>query len=205
MGRLEASVSVVIHQDPDGNSKLRNWGRDRGLSILPVTEGESLDGGIALEHSLCIELYSHDPFDVTGPVSDDTNFYGRRDEAIELARKLQKGQIRSCLGVRKVGKTSILNRMLREIKSNYDCTCIMVDCSRDDVWSTDSAKLLNSIATSVERAVANGDSYQKLVVSSEEIPLSECRSKLENTIQKVGRPFILVFDEVDYITPGRQE
>jgi len=202
MGRLEASVAVVIHRDLKGNSKLRNWGRDRGLSILPVTEGESLDGSAALERALCIELYSHDPFDVTGPVSDDANFYGRRDEAIELARKLQKGQIRSCLGIRKVGKTSILNRMLRELQSSHDCTCIMVDCSRDDVWNLNSAELLSSIAASAELAVANGANYQKLVVSSKGILLSECRSKLEDTIQGIGRPFILVFDEVDYITPG---
>ncbi len=202
LGRLEASVAVVIHRDPDGNSKLRNWGRDRGLSILPVTEGESLDSSSSLERALCIELYSHDPFDVTGPVSDDANFYGRRDEAIELARKLQKGQIRSCLGIRKVGKTSILNRMLRELQSSHDCTCIMVDCSRDDIWGLNAAKLLNAIAASAELALANNTSYQKIVVSSKETPLSECRSKLEHTIQGVGRPFILVFDEVDYITPG---
>jgi hypothetical protein len=202
MGRLEASVAVVIHKDPDGNSKLRNWGRDRGLSILPIVEGESLEGVAALERALCIELYSHDPFDVTGPVSDDANFFGRRDEAIELARKLQKGQIRSCLGIRKVGKTSILNRMLRELQSSHDCTCIMADCSRDDVWGLSAAELLNSISTSAELAVSNKSNYQKLVVSPKETSLSECRSRLEHTIQGVGRPFILVFDEVDYITPG---
>lgn len=201
-GRLEASVSVIIHKDPDGNSKLRNWGRDRGLSILPITAGESLDSSSSLERALCIELYSHDPFDVTGPVSDDANFYGRRDEAIELARKLQKGQIRSCLGIRKVGKTSILNRMLRELQSSHECTCVMVDCSRDDVWGLTAAKLLNAIATSAELAIANNASYQKLVISKNETPLSEGRLKLEQTIQKINRPFVLVFDEVDYITPG---
>ena len=87
-GRLETTMAIVLHRDKDGNSKLRNWGRDAGISILPILEVESLKDSITLERALCVELYSHDTFDVTGPVSDDANFYGRRDEAIDLARKL---------------------------------------------------------------------------------------------------------------------
>ena len=89
-GRLETTMAVILHKDRDGNSKLRNWGRDAGISVLPLLEGESLKSTDALERALCIELYSHDPFDVTGPVSDDANFFGRRDEAIELARNLEE-------------------------------------------------------------------------------------------------------------------
>ncbi|TBW37528.1 ATP-binding protein [Azotobacter chroococcum] len=202
LGRLETTMAVILHCDPDGNSKLRNWGRDVGLSILPIYEGESLYSSENLERALCVELYSHDPFDVTGPVSDDANFYGRRDEAIELARKLQKGQIRSCLGVRKVGKTSILNRMLQEMQKAHNCTCVMIDCSRDDIWSLTASTLFDSIASTVERAVANDSNYAKLLVSTKDISLTEGRSKFERALKEVGRPFILVFDEVDYITPG---
>ena len=46
-----------------------------------------------LERELFAELFAQDPFEVTGPVSDDANFFGRRDEAQELARKLQHGYI----------------------------------------------------------------------------------------------------------------
>ena len=107
-GRYEASIAIIIHSDPDGNSKLKNWGREKGISVIPVLvdsltrcnlEGED-DSHTSLEQLLCVELYSHDPFDVAGPVSDDQNFFGRREEAIDLARKLQRGQIRSCLGIR---------------------------------------------------------------------------------------------------------
>ncbi len=202
LGRLETTMAVVLHKDRDGNSKLRNWGRDVGISVLPLFEGESLNSSDTLERSLCIELYSHDPFDVTGPVSDDANFYGRRDEAIELARKLQKGQIRSCLGIRKVGKTSIINRVLHEIQTAHDCTCVMVDCSRDDIWQLNAAQLLGSIAFTAEIAVANKEKYSKLSTVNSDIQVAEGRQRLESAINSVGRPFVLVFDEVDYITPG---
>ncbi|MEM5277473.1 ATP-binding protein [Cupriavidus taiwanensis] len=202
LGRLQTTLAVVLHRDRDGNSKLRNWGRDVGVSVLPLLEGETLKSSDSLERALCIELYSHDPFDVTGPVSDDANFFGRRDEAIELARKLQKGQIRSCLGIRKVGKTSIVNRVLHEIKTAHDCTCVMVDCSRDDVWELDAAALLGAIAFTTEMAVANKANYCKLSIMDKPAQVGEARQRLENAIKSVGRPFVLVFDEVDYITPG---
>lgn len=202
LGRLETTMAVILHKDRDGNSKLRNWGRNVGISVLPLTEGECLQSSDALERALCIELYSHDPFDVTGPVSDDANFFGRRDEAIELARKLQKGQIRSCLGIRKIGKTSILNRVLHEIKTAHDCTCVMVDCSRDDIWQLNAANLIGSIALTTEIAVANKSNYSKLTVTDKAIQVAEGRQRLENAVKSIGRPFVLVFDEVDYITPG---
>ena len=60
-------------------------------TLTRCVPGDRRDGQSSLEKVLCVELYSHDPFDVTGPVSDDQNFFGRREEAIDLARKLQKG------------------------------------------------------------------------------------------------------------------
>src|SRR6266851_5841877 len=94
-GRLETTLAIIVHRDPEGNSKLPKWGRSVGLVVLPVLASRMPTIPEELERLLCHELFSHDPFDVTGPVTDDDNFYGRRNEALDLARKLQTGQIRS--------------------------------------------------------------------------------------------------------------
>ena len=164
-GRYESTIAIIVHRDAEGNSKLKNWGRDQGLAVLPLYCPELTTKPADLERALCFELYSHDPFDVAGPVSDDANFFGRRDEAIDLARKLQRGQIRSCLGIRKIGKTSIINRVVGELKANYDCLTLMVDCSRDDVWGMSSAQLLDSLTMSSEHALAQGSGYVRLTPS----------------------------------------
>lgn len=201
-GRLETTMAIILHRDKDGNIKLKNWGRDAGISILPVFDGDSLNSETTLERALCIELYSHDPFDVTGPVSDDANFYGRRDEAIEFARKLQSGQIRSCLGIRKIGKTSIINRILREINTSHDCICLMIDCSRDDIWSLDASSLINSISETTKHLVSTGEKYKSLDIHGNIESLSAGKRKLEESIREARTPIILIFDEIDYITPG---
>jgi hypothetical protein len=201
-GRYESTVVVIVHKDAEGNAKLKNWGRTQGLSVLPIYHPDLDPDPVKLEKMLCHELYSHDPFDVTGPVSDDSNFFGRRDEAIDIARKLQRGQIRSCLGIRKIGKTSIINRIVGELRSNYDCITVMADCSRDDVWSLTAAQLLDSITTSVDRVIATDCRYITLVPSGRAADLRDARVQFERLALSLAKPLILIFDEIDYITPG---
>jgi hypothetical protein len=84
-GRLEKSVAIIVHADPDGNYKLKNWGRENGLSIIPVNACNPIPQATALEQHLFSEFFSYDAFDISGPVSDDTKFYGRRSEAQDIA------------------------------------------------------------------------------------------------------------------------
>ena len=206
-GRYESSIAIVMHNDPNGDFKLKNWGREKGISVLPVSidrltrrmEEAQKAGKSALEEILYLELYSHDPFDVTGPVSDDQNFFGRREEAIDLARKLQKGQIRACLGMRKVGKTSIINRVLREIEGSHDCMTVMIDCSRDNVWEMTAAQLL----TAMSHAVGDGlGRYAVIRPTTTDVNIGDACASLQDGALQCDRPLIFVFDEVDYISPA---
>lgn len=201
-GRYEGSIAIAIHFDQEGNSKIRNWGRDQSISIIPVNFRTPLSSSVDLERRISMELYTHDPFDVTGPVSDDANFYGRRDEAIDLARKLQKGQIRSCLGIRKVGKTSIINRIIKEIQSNYECYCVVIDCSRDDVFELNAAQLVNSLAGTIDAIRDSYISYSSIIPDNREMEMKIARDNLQNSILELENPLVFIFDEVDYITPG---
>ena len=201
-GRLESGLAIVVHCDPRGNNKLRNWGREQGLSILAVHSGATpLPEGDAFERLLCVELYSYDPFDITGPVADDSQFFGRRTEAQDLARKLQSGQIRSCFGIRKVGKTSILNRILSDIQQYHDAFCIMLDCSLDHVWVQDAGQLLNSISAAIEQAVTTNLRYNLVAAAPGDTPRPPAE-RLLDAILSCEKPLIIFVDEVDYITPG---
>ncbi len=115
--------------------------------------------GDEFERELCVELYSHDPFDYSGPVSNDQQFYGRRSEAQDYARRLQSGLIKTCMGIRKIGKTSLLNRIIFEARNIFGCKCIMIDCSRDDVWSMDASSLMYSILVSANALKKDEENY----------------------------------------------
>lgn len=200
-GRYESKIAIVVHQDPGGDSVLRNWGREHGISLLPVNRRELQLGGRDLESILCSELYSHDAFDVTGPVSSDAQFFGRRSEAQDLARKLQQGQIRSLLGIRKIGKTSIINRIIGELET-YECMSLMVDCSRDEIWELSAEGLLDSICCSAIAALDAQESYRSVSPTRAAEMGSEGVTRLQEVVLKCGKPVIVFFDEVDYITPA---
>ena len=201
-GRLESTVVMVVHLDRGGNLKLRNWGREAGISVIAINGNTEITSERDFERRLSEHLYSHDPFDVSGPVSSDTSFFGRREEAIDLARKLQNGQIRSCLGIRKIGKTSIINRVLLEIRRTYDCICIMIDCSRDEIFDSSAEKLIFSIAESIKLAKLDNENYRRIYIQNSNIDLVEARERVQTEIMSSNKPIIVVFDEVDYLTPS---
>lgn len=202
-GRLENTVAIVMHRDSHGNGKLKNWGREDGLTVIPIYMPDyDLLSGQELERLLLTEFYTHDPFDVTGPVSDDNQFYGRRDEAQDLARQLQGGQVRACLGIRKTGKTSIIHRVLSLVENYHASYTVMADCSRDAICQMDAPRLLLSIGAAVERAGQSEDYYSPIAPAGDECGLNEAQEFLTAVIREAPGPIVLVMDEVDYITPG---
>lgn len=203
-GRLEPTIVIVVHPDPVGNTKLKAWGRENGVSILPLYYSEErfpLSPEV-FENILCKELFSFDPFDITGPVSDDNQFYGRRTEAQDISRQLQNGQIKATLGIRKIGKTSIINRVVETCRNYHECFIVVIDCSRDEVWSLNSSELMLSIATSLDIAKSMPERYCSLDPITTDIDIKDSVKKLTESIMTSNLPVIIVFDEIDYITPG---
>lgn len=199
--RLESSLAIVVHCDPNGNGKLKSWGTGDRLAILPVYVSGPFPKPDALEHALGNELYSFDPFDVTGPVSEDSQFYGRRNEAQAIARQLQSGQIRACLGIRKIGKTSIINRIFYDTRLHHHCYSVMIDCSQDSVWQLRAGDLLNSLGASIDAASNNPVRSASLAPIRGGVKIEHGALALRSSIEKAKLPVILFFDEVDYITP----
>ena len=202
-GRLEQTVAILIHCEPYAENKIKKWGRQKGLSILPLYYDEKeFPSGEKLENHLIGELYSHDPFDITGPVSDDSQFYGRRTEALDLARKLNAGQIRSYLGIRKVGKTSLLNRSIIEAQKHYSSKCAVIDCSKDNIWSMNAAQLMSAISEAVSNLRKSQEPQVVITPTNSALSINAAADKLLNEVNQCDNSILLFFDEVDYITPG---
>lgn len=202
-GRLETTLCVIVHQDPRGNAKLKRWGRENGLAVIPVhTSTGVLPRGQELERLLSYEFFTQDPFDVTGPVANDAQFFGRRSEAQDLARKLQSGHIRACFGIRKIGKTSVLHRVLAELKDHYDAVTLFIDCQRDDVFGLDAAGLLHSITKSLLGLKTSGRSYAEVDATPSQAVLAEAARQFQTALTEFDVPVVLAFDEIDYITPS---
>jgi hypothetical protein len=199
--RLERTMAVVIHSDPRGDEKLRAWGREAGLTIIPVFRGKD---GLPLEpdglrRQLAQELFAADPFQVTGPVVHDMDFFGRGNDAAELLRQLEAGRIRSLFGIRKVGKTSMLNRVIKLARDRGSCRVAMIDCSVSEFCKLHAPEALRAVAKVAKMAATQGYAHVSDAVKRPDSELVPVFRDLWD--QPNQRPLVLVFDEIDYITP----
>ncbi|MCY4539447.1 MAG: hypothetical protein OXE52_14605 [Chloroflexi bacterium] len=201
-GRLDSNILIIVHKDRSGNEKLVDWGREEGYTVLPIYVNGNMPSGDNFERELSTELYSHDHFEVVGPVSEDNQFYGRKNEAHELARKLKTGQIRACLGIRKIGKTSIVNRIIKNLRYDDTVLCVMIDCSKDDIWTLNANGLMWSIAEHIREAIESDRNYVAVSASSNPMPISNSREQLTQSIVRCNRTVIIFLDEFDYISPS---
>jgi hypothetical protein len=197
--RYEKTVVIIIHNDSTGNSKLRNWGRENGLTVIAIYYQDMLNKQ-DIKKIINIELFSNDPFDITGPVSSENDFFGRRDEAITFARKIQNGNINSILGLRKTGKTSLLNRITNEANEKHDDLIIFVDCSRDDLSSLDATKLIKTLFTNINNSIEKDIKYSILSVIKDYSPITI--EAIIDLIEASSKQIVIIFDEFDYITPS---
>ena len=201
-GRLDPAFMIVVHADASGDEKLRNWGREQGYKVIPIYRPAA--GAIpptdSLRRNLARDLFAYDPFSLTGPVLSDTDFFGRRNTAIETLRQLQSGRIISIFGIRKLGKTSLINRIVAAARESGDPRIAMIDCSVDGFNKLSAADALKAIAKVAKMASTRGYAHITEALKRSDKELVPVFDDLWST--KDPKPLALVFDEIDYITPA---
>lgn len=200
--RLQPDLAVIVHADPDGDSNLRAWGRESAITVLPIyrPKAGAMPPAAIVRQRLARELFATDSFQVTGPVSDDNDFFGRREQANDLLRQLQAGRIAALFGLRKVGKTSMLNRVIDLANSAGSPRVAMVDCSLRGFNQLGAQDALRAVARLARLANEQGYAHisQTLRRSDGDI-MATFDALWEPGAAKA--PLLVVFDEVDYITP----
>jgi hypothetical protein len=200
-GRLQPNICIVVHADKHGNDKLRTWGNEHGILIIPICRGSggAIPSSEILKQNIARELFASDPFQVTGPVINDIDFFGRGTEAKELLRQLQAGRIRSLFGIRKVGKTSLINKVIKLARDAGTPRIAMVDCSIDDFNKLNADGALKALAKIAKLAATQGYAHIIDALRRSDQSLVPVFDDLWNTPSPPSLVFI--FDEVDYITP----
>lgn len=201
-GRLDPKLMLVVHSDKGGDEKLRNWGREQGLKVIPIyrSGAGALPSAEALRTVLAQDLFAQDPFSVTGPVLADADFFGRRNNAIDTLRQLQSGRILSLFGLRKLGKTSLINRVVTLARDAGAPRVAMIDCSVDAFNSLDASSALKAVAKACKLAANHGYAHISEAIKRTDADLVP----VFDDLWKKGpvSPLAIVFDEIDYITPS---
>jgi len=139
-----------------------------------------------------------DPYDESRPITDPTWFFGRSDLLERLPAVLRQGQHAGLFGLRKVGKTSLINQLRQRLAG---APVAWVDCQGHAPVADD---LFREIAGQFHKGLA--------VHRIKKLPPLQANSfrdqflGLHEAWLKAGRhePFILILDEVDKLFPDRR-
>lgn len=202
--QLATEIAIVLHSDPEGDGKLRQWGKEQAIRLVPVyrprASAQSRDA--TLRQQLSASLLSVDPFQVTGPVADDTDFFGRRNDALDILRQLENGRIRAIFGIRKIGKTSFINRLIALARDKGSPRIAMVDCSLKEFSRLDAQGALRALAKLSRMASTRGYAHVSEALGNTKDELLPSFSDLWLKDAPGPAPLAIIFDEVDYITPA---
>jgi hypothetical protein len=129
--RVEKVARILISEDKDVSTKIRKLFESKPDApvVIPFHVSEltlsTTDSQIA---SRIREFtYSRDLFSMSSPLRNDLYFYGRSNLINEICSKLASGENFGLFGLRRSGKTSIVNGISRAI-STRSGSAIIIDC-----------------------------------------------------------------------------
>lgn len=127
-GRVDLDLVVVCSQDPDLQDRVACLGLPSGRQVAcwPMP-----DRGVMppLADALARSLPYHDPFDVRDAVRG-LAVRGRSDEIAGLLRAVQAGRMTAVVGLRKVGKTTLVRAVADLLQQDSDFRVAWADGER---------------------------------------------------------------------------
>ena len=143
-------------------------------------------------------FYERDLFAFESPLKKDIYFFGRREYVHELISRHNSAESSGVFGLRRSGKTSVLQAVERAAKYT-DIDCIFVDCQ--NLYHFSWNKALYSVISAVklkQNDVIN--IYEENY--TEENANEQFNTDLDSLLQSSRRDILLLFDEIEQITPG---
>lgn len=199
-GRADPMTCIVVSEDQSADDKVVEHlatNRDSRLLVgLSTDELMSDSDGWVFKNRLMSRLFGQDLFDRRLPLRNDIYFFGRDDVVQELQKALSSGENRGLFGLRKTGKTSIIYKLQRLSVHQPNLRYFHYDCKAPSVRMLTWPQLLRKVGN--ELATLSGSELMAPGLGGPES--ADAFLRIAESIPASITP-ILVFDEIEYITP----
>ena len=215
--RLDKIIYFLIDEDGDIEQVVKNDRTENpdGRLIVPFSYAGLAMGldDARLQDRLRTFLYERDLFGLASPLKDDTLSYGKdRSNAItELYGKYRQGEHGGLFGLRRIGKTSVLNLLRRRVEQDNGAV-VYFDCTQchHQRWNS----FLHQIVQDIRKKYASSGPDAVDVCLPEEFSLPEKSSRynepkaaisfeedLKSLYRGLGeKRILLIFDEIESIS-----
>lgn len=144
-------------------------------------------------------FYERDLFAFESPLKKDIYFFGRREYVHELISRHNSAENSGVFGLRRSGKTSVLQAVERATKYT-DIDCVFIDCQ--NLYHFNWYKALYSVILSIKTKQSHTVDIGNDKDYTEENANAQFILDLDVILQTSNRDILLLFDEIEQITPG---
>jgi hypothetical protein len=208
--RVEPDVAILVSRDENAGDTARR--RAGEMAIIAINLDEIRAGDSPLMHTLIAQsVATVDHFDVATPVRDPSGFYGRQAEIDSIANDLKRAVSVGIFGLRKAGKTSLLNALATLRRNDARNATVRVDVSEIVTAEQFRTIVLEGLWSAVRGIPGNEDTHPRLraltrqgtrrtdLADSATSWIQDIRALLEH----VEMPAVLIVDEIDQAFPPR--
>jgi len=199
-GRVENLNFILVSDDGGVEEWINTYTAENPESrvIIPFSVKklrENKSDGFFIRRTINRFFYERDLFDYRLPLKNDYYFFGRKDIVASLYDAVKKGENSGLFGLRKTGKTSILYKLERQIHESNLAKVLYFDCKVPSIrklrWYQLLEKISNKISSELDLPIEDKFS---------EIDASDSFSNVIERTKNV-KQIVLVFDEIEYISP----
>lgn len=208
--RVEPDIAILISRDP--RAKHTAARRAGEMAIIALNLEEIENGTSKLLHGHIAEsVATVDHFDVSTPVSDPSGFFGRKVEIETITNDLKHAKSVGIFGLRKTGKTSLLNSIARIRSADAMNVTVRLDVSGIITAEQFRSTLLEGLWEAIHQLPVDGGHHPKLrtltkkglrrfdLDDSSTLWIQDIRIMLDG----LDRPAVVMIDEIDQAYPPR--
>lgn len=144
-------------------------------------------------------FYERDLFAFESPLKKDIYFLGRREYVHELISRHNSAENSGVFGLRRSGKTSVLQAVERATKYT-DIDCVFVDCQ--NLYHFSWYKALYSVISAIKTKQSNVADLDNAKDYTEENANAQFILDLDIILQTSNHDILILFDEIEQITHG---
>lgn len=197
-GRIDPMIAFLVTDAVGHREWIADYSAKNSDGYIPIVVSfhskrlrENAGDTYLIRNLLRDQLHQRDLFDHRLPINDDKMFVGRDDLFYDLKNAYELSENRGLFGLRKTGKTSLFLKLGRLIQESSDDVFVYLDCKNPGIRELSWRDLLARIT-------------ERVRPSSELDANEHPASVFEAAIQELAHKVVLVFDEIEYISPTTQ-
>lgn len=204
--RVDKVLFLVIHcgEKSETDSILES---DSDRVVIGIESKEILNpqrGSLFLRSKIAERFGKIDLFGMSSPIGMDQYFFGRDSLVQELIQNCTvKNQSVGLFGLRKTGKTSVLQAVLRRLETQ-NVLVDYIDCQSPGIHAARWWQAIENIADRLSQKLVNV--HKRSAQVRLEYDQFNCGTRFSQDvallIEQIKTPVVLLLDEVEYITPN---